>query len=241
MRGMMPLPDTERPVRPVSGTCLKTDALAVPNTQCFPLCVFGTGVAVFLAVFLCLSVAAAQEADILSRIRSKAADLTTVRSDFVQETSIPMFAQPLRSKGRFAFRRPDTLLWEYVEPMREGFVLRGDQGFRWDTDRRNRSPFTPGKDPVATIIARQLIAWITFDLPGIEREYAIESLPGPAIRLKMTPLRDDVRGVIESIVITFTEEGPASLVELTERRGGKTTISFSNSVVNAPLDDSIFE
>lgn len=193
------------------------------------------------AFCVCPPAPPARAADALSALREKAAGLESVSSDFTQETDIPMFSQPLISKGRFAFKRPNSLVWEYLSPLEEGFVLRGDTGFRWSDGRKNRTPFSPGSDPLAAIIARQLVAWITFDLREIEREYRIETLPGPKIRLKMTPLREDMRAVIDSIVITFRHDGPASEVLLTERRGGKTTIVFSNTLVNAPLSDRDFE
>ena len=178
--------------------------------------------------------------DALRLLEQKTRLLTTVRSDFVQETVIPLFAHPMRSHGRLVFVRPDALRWEYTQPMREGFVLRQGVGFRWDEDK-GRSPFTPGSDPVATLIAGQLPLWIMFDRPGIERAYRIESLSERPVRLRMTPLHEGMSSVIESISITFTAEGAASVVELQERRGGRTVITFSHTVINGPVADGEFE
>lgn len=198
----------------------------------------------FVPVLLFFSLASAFPAwgmEALETLRRRAESLESVRADFVQESSIPLFAQPVLSSGRFVFKRPASLRWEYINPIREGFVLNGDKGFRWDNNSPARKPFSPGKDPLAAIIARQMIAWITYDLESIGREYSIQSLPGPDMRLRMTPLRNDVRGVITAIIITFTPEGPASLVEIREAAGGGTSIRFSNTVVNGPLDGHEFE
>ncbi|MDR0828121.1 MAG: outer membrane lipoprotein carrier protein LolA [Desulfovibrio sp.] len=195
------------------------------------------------ALFVCCTPqkAFAQADEVLSALRRKAEQLNSVRADFVQETSIPMFAEPVRSHGRFAFKRPKSLRWEYHDPMREGFVLNGDTGFRWENNSAARKPFIPGSDPVATIVARQMIVWITFDMQRIGSEYSIEPVPGKDVRLKMTPLRDDVKGVITSIIITFSPAGPASLVEIKEAGGGGTSIRFSNTVVNGPMDGQEFQ
>ena len=190
---------------------------------------------------LCLLPWQAQGKDTLALLKEQAAAMTTVNSDFIQETSLPMFKEPLRSRGRFAFAKPDALLWEYLSPVPEGFVLRGSSGFRWQDDKKNRVPFTSGSDPVAAIIARQITAWIIFDMQSITREYRIDQLPEPGMRLQMTPLKKDVAAVINSIIITFTPQGPASTVEITEARGGRTVISFTNTIVNAPLDIGLFE
>lgn len=199
------------------------------------------GVLLAILVLACRPPFAASAANALDGLREKAASVISVRSDFTQETTIPMFAQPMRSSGRFVFKRPHALRWEFTSPMREGFVLNGDEGFRWEGGDGTRTPFTPGGDPAAGVIARQLVAWITFDMEAIGKEYRIETVSETPLKLRMTPLRADVRGVIESISITFTPEGPASLVELRETRGGGATITFKNAVVNGPLDEREFE
>jgi outer membrane lipoprotein-sorting protein len=190
---------------------------------------------------LCLAPLPAQAKDAFAALKERAAAMTSVRSDFTQETSLPMFKEPLHSRGRFVFAKPDTLLWEYLSPIQEGFVLRGNTGFRWQDDKKNRTPFTSGSDPLAAIIARQITAWILFDMRSIEREYRIDQLPGPVMRLKMTPLKKDVGAVIDSITIAFTPQGPASRVEITETKGGRTVISFTNTIVNVPLDNGLFD
>jgi len=179
--------------------------------------------------------------DFLTDLKQKFTTVTTIRSDFIQETVIPMFAHPMRTNGRFVFKHPDALIWEYVSPLNEGFSLKDGKGYRWENGRENRTFFTVQKDPLAAIIARQLVAWITFDIQNISREYRIERLESEALRLKMTPLREDVRSVIAHITITFNQDGTASLVELSEQGGGRTSITFFNTVVNAPVNDEEFE
>ncbi|MDR2726570.1 MAG: outer membrane lipoprotein carrier protein LolA [Deltaproteobacteria bacterium] len=198
-------------------------------------------IACLLPPFACAAEPLLADASILDALRAKAASVQSIRSDFVQKTHIPMFTNPMQSRGRFMFMRPDALLWEYTEPMAEGFILSGGKGFQWDEGRQSHKPFNPENDPIAAIIARQLVAWITFDTNMIGKEYAIEPTNREPLRLKMTPLRQDIASVIESITITFTPEGPASLVELRERRGGATTIAFTRTMVNVPLDAAAFQ
>lgn len=205
----------------------------------FPV-IRGVAALLLLAVVCGLPVQAFA-ADALAGLKERTAAVMTVRSDFAQETAIPMFSHPMRSQGRFLFKRPDFLRWEFTSPMREGFALKGDAGVRWEDDGAARTAFTVKTDPVAGVIARQLMAWITFDLASINREYGIETLGESPLVLRMTPLRDDVRSVIASITITFSADGPASLVEIQETRGGRTTIAFSGTIVNGPVDDGEFD
>jgi outer membrane lipoprotein-sorting protein len=175
----------------------------------------------------------------LAELKARTDRLVSLRGEFIQETDIPMFSAPMRSRGRLLFRRPDALRWEYLEPMREGFVLVGAAGFRWEKDVRYA--FTPGGDPVARLIAGQLTAWLAFDRARIERDYRIEALSLEPIRLKMTPLSETAGSVVASITIVFTPEGVASSVRIDESKGGSTTISFTDTLVNQPLDDKEFQ
>ncbi|MDR0339868.1 MAG: outer membrane lipoprotein carrier protein LolA [Desulfovibrio sp.] len=209
-----------------------------PRTLLFRACL--AGVALLLTASLSRAITP-PDLEALDGLRQKAASAQSVQSDFVQETAIPMFAQPISSKGRFVFKRPDGLLWEYTEPMREGFAMRGESGARWAGDKGVRTPFTTASDPLAAIIGRQLVAWIIFDTASIERDFRIAVTGKNPLELTMTPARDDMREIIEAIVIVFTEQGPASRVAVRETRGGTTTISFSNTVVNAPVDDAEFK
>ena len=194
-----------------------------------------------LFVMACLVPGQSKAGDYLAKLKERTASITSVQGTFVQETLIPMFAAPVESKGRFVFRRPDSVRWEYTDPMREGIALQGETGFRWEDDPANRQAFTVRSDPLAGIVARQLVTWITFDAERIGGEYAIEQLDEEPLRLKMTPLRADIRSVIDSITIIFRADGTASLVEIAERQGGKTSIVFAEPVVNGPVDDREFE
>lgn len=198
-----------------------------------------------LAVTLCMGffmphVCEAQPAtrEVLSILQERTKNLMTLHSTFTQETNIPMFSRPVVSHGRLLFQKPDSLRWEYLSPLREGFVIVGGKGFRWEEDAR--SAFSAGKDPVATLIAGQLLAWIRFDVAQIEREYHIEALSADPISLKMTPISKDMGSVITSITITFSAEGAASSVRLAEGQGGTTTITFTGTVLNAVLNSKDF-
>ena len=194
-----------------------------------------------LVFFASIFPAKAAEPDFLAPLKAQVATVQTIRSEFTQETVIPMFAKPMLTQGRFVFKRPDALVWEYTSPIREGFSLRAGKGFRWDDGRESRVAFTAGDDPVATVIARQLVAWITFDTDSLSSEYVIEKAGDTPLILKMVPRKDDVRSVIAAIAVTFSPEGPARLVEVFEVRGGKTSIAFTGTIVNAPIADEEFE
>lgn len=59
----------------------------------------------------------------LESLQRHAAAVKTIRADFVQEKRLPILIAPLVSKGRFRFRAPEDLRWEYTEPVRSVLLM----------------------------------------------------------------------------------------------------------------------
>lgn len=55
-------------------------------------------------------------ASLLDRVRIEQAKIETMTADFVQDKESELLVEAQRARGRFAFRRPDRVLWEYEEP-----------------------------------------------------------------------------------------------------------------------------
>lgn len=207
------------------------------------------GAAAIVSLAVCLfggnvsqaAVSGEAERTALETLRTLTAKLETVACDFTQETDIPLFAAPVRSEGVLRFKKPDRLIWEYRSPLREGFVLNGSTGYRWEDDKSKRAVFSAAKDPLAGLIARQMLAWIRFDQEWIRSEYAIRVESSAPLVLTLTPAHAEVRSVLQSLRIAFADSGVAESVTLTETGGGVTTIRFRNVAVNAPLDEREFQ
>jgi len=200
---------------------------------------------IFLSLFfiaiLPLTAESRELSAVLAAISAKAAAVNTVSSGFVQEKRLSMFDTTVVSDGRFLFAKPDRLLWEYRSPMIEGFALSGDRGVRWTDAPGSRQEFSLRSDPVMNIVARQLLAWATFDLAWLEEQYSIVlENPQPVI-LRLTPKRQGEAEVLQYLLIEFSaSEDTVRRVELHEGSGDFTRIVFTNATVNSPLDDSLF-
>lgn len=171
----------------------------------------------------------------LARIRALTESIDSLRCGFTQTTTIPLFAEPVVSTGRLLFKKPDFLAWEYATPIPQGLVLSGGKGFRWEDDRSNRTAFTTDEDPVAGLIAAQMLAWIRFDRQWIESHYRIHSEEGDALSLILTPKAAEMRAVLTSLAISFADDGVARTVTLKEAAGGSTVIRLHDVVRNGPM------
>lgn len=184
---------------------------------------------------------AAEPTEILNSLRSKAAGVATIVSDFKQEKRLSMFDSVLVSTGRFYFDRPDKLRWEYIDPLIEGFAISGDKGTRWTDSVENRRQFVLRQDPVMHIVAGQLLAWATFDLDRLRQEYDIALDGASPVVLRLTPRGDEARRILQCLLIEFSPSGETvARVELREQGEDFTRITFSGTVINQPLDAGLF-
>jgi len=184
--------------------------------------------------------AAETDAETLARLQREAATIQTLESDFVQEKYLEIFDDVLTATGRFYYRRPDSLRWELLSPVKTGFVLQGESGRRWHERSGSDESFSIARDPVMNIVARELLAWTRVDLAELEKRYTIRVESYEPVTLHLTP-RADTAGFLDFLRIEFA---PASahvrVVEVHEPGGDYTRIRFEKTRVNQPLAEGLF-
>lgn len=176
---------------------------------------------------------------VLQKLRAQATAVESISSEFSQENQLSVFEETIISKGRFLFRKPDKLRWEYLSPITEGFALQGNQGVRWT--ETTRTSFSLRSDPLMNVVARQLLAWATFDLAWLSAEYDITMEADSPVLLKLVPKGSDTAHVLKHLLIEFSSSAnTVQRVELHDQSGDLTRILFKNPQVNTPLDDGMF-
>ena len=180
--------------------------------------------------------------DTFDQLQSAAQGIQSLSSDFVQEKHLAIFSETLRSKGRFIYRKPDYLRWELLSPVSSGFVLRGQQGERWNGLSKETSSFRVDSDPMMGIIARQLFAWAKVDIGWLQSRYRIELVAEQPVRLQLFPLDQGESGFIEQLQILFAADNShVEVVEMYEAGGDKTLLRFVNVEMNHPLPAEDFK
>lgn len=197
---------------------------------------------ILLFLLLALPGRANELDSLLERLRQAAAATQTLSSDFIQEKHLAIFSEKLLSEGRFAYRKPDQLRWELLTPFKSGFVLRGDQGVRWNGLSRERGRFSVERDPVMGMIAKQLLAWARVDLEWLQQRYQMELLQTQPPRLRLIPRDRGEAGFIRHLDITFAEDlRHIATVLLQETAGDQTLLHFKKVELNRALPDKVFE
>ncbi len=201
----------------------------------------------WLTLLLCslvlVSGAGAAEIDEqLNLLSRNAAAIESLYSPFVQLKHLQMFDEQLDSDGIFAYRSPDFLRWELKTPVGSGFVMRGDQGERWNSLSGETEHFRISDDPMMGLVSRQLLAWARFDLDWLKERYRIELFSEQPLTLRLVPLDQGEAGFITDIEIVFDDQrSHVQSLQLNEQEGDWTRLEFTALEVNSVLGDELFE
>lgn len=178
---------------------------------------------------------------LLQELKQAAAQTQTLQSDFIQEKHLQLFAEDLRSEGRFVYQQPDRLRWELLTPVASGFVLRGERGERWNGLSHELTEFSVERDPMMAIVAQQLFAWARVDLDWLQQRYQLELLAEEPVRLRLTPLAPGEAQLISGLQIEFAPDRRSVVEVLMQEQGGDfTRLRFTHVQINAELPAESF-
>ena len=178
---------------------------------------------------------------LLATLQKKAGDVNTLSSDFIQKKHLSLFAETMRSKGRFYFQRPDKFRWEYLSPVHSGFSIDGGQGKRWNDALEENSSFDVDIDPMMQAVVKQLMAWTVFDLDWLRREYDITVASENPVALKLTPKRSAMAEMMDHLQVEFASDMVGlRQIEIREPDNDTTVIRFTDKHVNEPMEKGLF-
>lgn len=182
--------------------------------------------------------------DTWDSIRTAASKIESIQSDFRQEKHMRMLVGPLISKGRLTYQAPDSLRWEYRDPIKN--ILLMDAG---KTQRFVQSDGAWIKDASADIqgmqvVMEQITQWFAGrfdDHPLFAATLHLASgESGPRIILK--PKEAAVAEMIERVELLLSSKpGIMEAVIIYEDNDSFTKLMFINPVVNDPIAPAIFQ
>ena len=158
----------------------------------------------------------------------------TIQSNFMQEKHLSMLTAPVISKGKFAFTKtPSRLRWENTEPFLNGFLLLENETFRLEKGIKK-----PIKHAMANQVATHMKMWLTFDLEALSASHALDFFDGG---VRLTPKKTN--GIFSEITVWFSKQNPQALdkIRLDETNGDYTLLTFTDTRINEPVAEGIFQ
>lgn len=164
--------------------------------------------------------------------------LRSVKADFVQHKQLKILAEPLAARGRFAFQAPDSLRWEYFEPVPSLLLM--DRGKvkkyilrkgRWEEEK------AMGLGSVQVVLT-EISNW----LDGRFRENSMFEVEQPDEKtVLLRPRQEGLASLISSIELQLAgQTGLLDTVTIHEGEGSFTRLSFTARVLNPEIPASTF-
>lgn len=186
---------------------------------------------VLLIIALPVSCFAGSPVDVLKSFLGSAGSLT---ADFSQVTVDETGNQDQQSKGVFSLQRPGKFRWDYKQPYQQEIISNGDKVWFFDADLEQvtvkRLDAAIGSTP-ALLLSGEMTLDDNFIL--------IEQDDKDGLRwIKLLPKTE--ASSFTSIVLGL-DESALKRMELSDKFGQTTRISFSNIKTNHRLDAATFQ
>lgn len=166
--------------------------------------------------------------------------ITTIASDFVQEKHLEYLSVVIESKGKFWFKKPAILRWEYTEPFKYLIVINNGKITIKDEDKKNEFDVNSNKafqelnDIIVNSVNGTLIESEKYDYEMLESQ--------DAWLVKLSPKNEQIKKTLKSIDLYFQKSDLSVYkIKMTENDQDYTLITLTNKKFNEIVPNSVFE
>jgi outer membrane lipoprotein-sorting protein len=173
-------------------------------------------------------------------IRTAAGTFTSVQAKFTQEKHLPILIKPLVSEGAFYFQAPRSLRWEYLRPVQSIMTVHDGRVRKYVSTGSNCfHEETGGGIEAMQVVVEEITHWLA---GRFDDNPMFESQLEPGKRIVLVPKNEAFQKVIQRIVLNLGEQpGMMQSVEIYESENAFTKITFNNTVLNAKIDETLFQ
>jgi len=169
------------------------------------------------------------------------ANSSTIQSDFVQEKHLSFLSENIISKGKFAFKNPDLLRWEYTEPFNYIIVF-NDKSILINDDGKISS-FDTQSNKMFSEINNMMVGTIQGSLFNDSERFNVKYFESEKqYLLELEPKMAEMKSMLKTIKIFIdkTDNSVAS-IKMIETSEDYTKINFLNRKLNQPIDITKFQ
>ncbi len=166
--------------------------------------------------------------------------IQSIQCDFTQTKSVKMLAEKAVSYGSMAYQHDKKLRWEYKEPFSHIFILNETQVKIQD------KASTETIDVEKSRIFKEVVKMIKGDVVGQSfkdgKTFAVScSIVKNEYVAILTTQNQKLKNMFAGLTLHIDKDKKVlTEIEISSAKGDKTVLSFQNVVVNATVDDSLF-
>ncbi len=194
-----------------------------------------------ILLFLCAQVAAASDnAELLQSLEKSFSSIKTVQTRFTQEKQLKVFDRTITIEGRLTLENPDRLAWRIDSPIKYVLVLDDDVALQWDEETNEIQKMKTKGDPMFEEVLGQIEKWFSGRFASLAQDYALTVLSEKPLQMEFVPLADNMASkAIKRVVVSVRDDLQyVQRISIEDVSGDRTTITFHDTVLNAPVDAS---
>jgi outer membrane lipoprotein-sorting protein len=167
-------------------------------------------------------------------------NIRSVKAEFLQKRSLQILTKPLLSEGRLFFYAPDSLRWEYLNPLRSVMLQKGNTIQIYNFSEGVWKPEMAQAVEARRVVLAEISQWFQgrFDE---SKEFKHLYSPGPPARVTMVPGEGINRFIQRIEIVLSAKPGVIDRVEIEEPGGSRTSIEFRNVEINSSFSSEVFE
>lgn len=167
-------------------------------------------------------------------------NIRSVKADFLQKRYLKILTKPLLSQGKLFFYIPDSLRWEYLNPLRSVMLQKGSTVQVYNFAEGVWKPEMAQAVEARRMVLTEISQWFQGRFDESKAFKHVYS-PGPPARVMMVPGEGINRFIQRIEIILSGKPGVIDRVEIEEPGGSRTSIEFRNVEVNSSFSSEVFE
>jgi outer membrane lipoprotein-sorting protein len=183
-------------------------------------------------VFFLMSIASVQSSE------QAPVSLQSIQADFTQEKHLKILTHPIIATGTFTFQRPQSLRWEYLQPIRSILLMHGGEVKKFIEQDGHLVEDKGMQFGSMQVVLAEISSWL--DGRFTENKMFRVVRPSPQT-IELTPRSQDLAGVISRIELTLADQqGNLDEITIFEGPDSYTKMRFHNRVLNRAVPVSVF-
>ena len=165
--------------------------------------------------------------------------IKTLTTDFVQYKHLDFLSKDIETSGKMIFKEPSLLQWQYKKPYNYSIVFKN--GKILINDEGKKSAVDIGNSKIFGRINKLIVGCVSGNMFD-DKEFTISYFKSKGQNIaKFIPKDATLKKYIKQIELTFDkQEATVEQVKLLESSEDYTRIVLKNKVINAKIDDSVF-
>lgn len=172
-------------------------------------------------------------------VNATAKNTKTLTTDFTQSKHMDFLSKDIETSGKMNFKTPNMLQWQYVKPYQYSIVFKNNKIFINDAGKKNN--IDKGNSKMFDKLNKLIVGSVNGNMFD-ENEFTISYFKTKDFNItKLLPKDAALKKYVKQMELYFDKTGnTVSQVKMIEPSNDYTKIIFKNKVINAKIDDSVF-